>query len=204
MKHPASARQLRIMRVLTMVCFFHFSGLNNGFAFFAVLPGQVQPVNFAPVALHSIAFALNPSVWMQIPQRILGSASRRVLQGMRSQSGLVQSWLKTGLSPRGCPAGPSKPASDVPLTWASHPLSPNSSPGFSWLKFKRLDLLDWDRELQPLWAGERTGSEESRIQNDLKARPVRRAIRPRFMRRIRYSLNDDDGAAGRLIAGETF
>jgi len=92
MANSLSFSQRRILRFLTLACFFHFSGLNNGFAFFVVSPGQMAPINFAPIAIRSLAVAVNPFSWKRAlgrqtlarslfsSRQVLEISSRRTLQ----------------------------------------------------------------------------------------------------------------------------
>ncbi len=63
-------RRARIVRLLTLLSFFHFSGLNNGFTFIAAQAQSVQPIAFAPVALRSLCSAVNPFIWKSSLRRL--------------------------------------------------------------------------------------------------------------------------------------
>ncbi len=53
----------RFLRLLTLVSFFHFMGLNNGFTFMSVQLQPFQPVSFAPVFLKTLCVSVNPFAW---------------------------------------------------------------------------------------------------------------------------------------------
>ena len=53
----------QVMRVLTLICFFHFSGLNNGFAYLADASGAADGAGFAPYFVTGCAKVLNPLNW---------------------------------------------------------------------------------------------------------------------------------------------
>ncbi len=96
---------MKALRVLTLLCFFSFSGLNNGFTYFLVSPGQVQRFDFSHALIEKSASVLNPLHWKTIfldplaefafrkPARIVEFASQRAAQKFFTESVLVQSWV---------------------------------------------------------------------------------------------------------------
>ena len=97
--------QDRILRVLTLVCFFHFSGLNNGFSMVVVSAGRTQRVDFAPVMARQLVAGLNPGNWKRFffdPIRfrlvkrsanVISLASQRAIQSVLVESSHLQVWL---------------------------------------------------------------------------------------------------------------
>jgi len=76
---------LRITRLVTLACFFHFSGLNNGFTYLLnaqAAAGGPQMTGFAPVFLSKCVSAFNPVVWQK-------AASVSSIFGFFSRSGKV-------------------------------------------------------------------------------------------------------------------
>ena len=60
-----------VLRLLTLACFFHFAGLNNGFSFILSVPNlpageAVQPISFAPVFVAGICRIANPFAWKSV------------------------------------------------------------------------------------------------------------------------------------------
>lgn len=49
------------MRLLTLVCFFHFSGLNNGLSAIVISGGKIQSIELAPAIATKCATALRPA-----------------------------------------------------------------------------------------------------------------------------------------------
>ena len=218
MRNPLQTHQRRIMRILTMICFFHFSGLNNGFTFFAISPGQIRALNFAPVAIHSIASAINPFFWKRFltrgavfnsifsSHRVLEISSRRVLRGMSSQWILLKARSgfrilgsgSTNISFSSPLMGEDQGGGDSLQAPAPSPRSLALSSDFSkesWLK--RLDFIDWGRNLKffldPM-DGHWTKIGDDGVDNRLMAVALfpLRAVCPGFRQRIHYSSDDGD------------
>lgn len=94
----------RFARFLTLACFFHFSGLNNGFTCMVESSGTVQ-AGFAPVAIQQVARALNPVRWAELASkgswlhifsrssRVIEIASQQALESMFAESTLFQVWV---------------------------------------------------------------------------------------------------------------
>ena len=92
----------KFTRLLTLVCFFYFSGLNNGFTAFVVSSGKFEPVDFASVAVRGLAGVLNPAHWkrrviepmryalLSGSTRLIGSASQRAVQQILIESTFLQ------------------------------------------------------------------------------------------------------------------
>lgn len=163
------------MRVLTLVCFFHFSGLNNGFTFFAASPSQTQSLNFAPVAIQSIVFGINPFHWKRAltgraflnsifaSHRVLKIASYRVLRETFIQWSQVKEEtsfcsrlacarsnnnISLNLRAKSREAGRSR---EVIKFLTANPQTLDPRPDFSkesWLKLEKLDFLDLDYDLK--------------------------------------------------------
>ena len=79
---PHNRRQ-QTLRFLTLVCFFHFAGLNNGFTFMLAQaqPMSIQSVSFAPVFVKGLCTAVNPFAWkaalnFRFIKQVLFSSSR--------------------------------------------------------------------------------------------------------------------------------
>ena len=97
--------QNRVLRLLTLACFFHFSGLNNGFTTFIVSSGRIQRIDFAPVLAQKVVAALHPLHWKKIfldPVRfhlfptsanVIERASQRAIQYTILESLHLQSWI---------------------------------------------------------------------------------------------------------------
>jgi hypothetical protein len=93
MQSHSSLRRKRLVRIFTLLGFFHFSGLNNGFTFMVTQAQGVQSVNFAPVFIRSLCFAINPLFSRKIFQprtlKVAISYSGRILQ-FSSQSAILR------------------------------------------------------------------------------------------------------------------
>lgn len=109
------------LRLLTLVCFFNFSGLNNGFTYLVVSSGGVQKIDFTRALGIKAASLLNPSNWqdsffslrrafLSKPARALEFASERAVGSFLSESILVHAWVAQSWQ-----------------KWLSQP-GPNSSP----------------------------------------------------------------------------
>ena len=108
---PGASSKVRAMRVLTLVCFFHFSGLNNGFCLMAEQSGRLQSADFAPYLLQKIAWSLRPAhlkaavsrrgwtVLITRSGRVIRTASRQAVQGMLVESSFFQIWAGQCLKP---------------------------------------------------------------------------------------------------------
>ena len=212
--------RIRIFRVLTLISFFHFSGLNNGFSFYALSPAQIQPVNFAPVFVRSLCSAVNPFHWGQVfklrswkrlilsSRRTLQFSSRTALRkyhpqiliskigfrvsGLRIDSGRKDFFSSLIINSQSAPA-PS-PQSLAP--------SPFSSQNASWLKLEKLDFLDWDHNdkiFAPQGNRNMMGFREPALENRLKAGELYfiQASRPGFIRRNYVDADSED--SGHLL-----
>lgn len=96
----------QVLRGLTLVCFFHFSGLNNGFAGFVISSHNAQNLGFAPMMVKACVSVLNPINWKKfifqpLKSRILKRssevvevASQRVMQRLLVESSVFQIWLQ--------------------------------------------------------------------------------------------------------------
>jgi len=95
----------QVMRVLTLICFFHFSGLNNGFAYLADASGAADGAGFAPYFVTGCAKVLNPLNWKRTaldslrqfgfyrPARVIRHASSRAIKNMLVESTVFQLWF---------------------------------------------------------------------------------------------------------------
>jgi hypothetical protein len=104
-----TGRRMRVVRLLTLLCFFHFSGLNNGFSFLIVSPGHVKSANFAPVLIERVAGVMNPASWVRAvrsgewvhfltkPTRAIEISSQNVIENILTESTLLQAWLNYSL-----------------------------------------------------------------------------------------------------------
>jgi len=105
---------LCITRLLTLVCFFQFSGLNNGFTYFMVCPGSLKPaekINFTTVVVGKCARVLNPAHWKEMAAfetwfeaffrsgRVIELASQKAVQSMFVESSLFQIWINQSFAP---------------------------------------------------------------------------------------------------------
>ena len=100
----------RFARILTLVCFFHFSGLNNGFTAIAISSGSVERVSFAPVFINSVATAFNPAAWRRVfseglvfswflkSGQIIEHASQKAVRDMFVESSLFDMLLSQSLN----------------------------------------------------------------------------------------------------------
>jgi hypothetical protein len=114
--------KVRAMRFMTLVCFFHFSGLNNGFTFMAEHSGRLQGADFAPFILQKMAAPLRPSAlksvfsrraWAVLLSRsgkVIEAASQRSVQNMLIESSLFQVWAGQCLKPGRSAASVSGPS----------------------------------------------------------------------------------------------
>jgi hypothetical protein len=110
-KNLALSMRLRIMRLLTLICFFHFSGLNNGITCMVASSGKIESAGFAPVLISRIGFGLNPSNWSAIVShqewlrffsrsgRVIEISSQKAIRNMFLESTLFQVWMHNALSP---------------------------------------------------------------------------------------------------------
>src|SRR3989344_3343532 len=112
--------QNSVLRLLTLACFFHFSGLNNGFTTFIVSSGRIQRIDFAPVLAQRVVAALHPLHWKKIfldPVRfhlfptsanVIERASQMAIQYTILESLHLQSWI-SDFCLDGLAAVPAKP-----------------------------------------------------------------------------------------------
>lgn len=187
----------QILRLLTVVCFFHFSGLNNGFAFFSVTPAQAQPINFAPVFMRTLCSAVGPFHWGRVfrfrgwrrailsSSRTLQLSSRTALRRYHPQIFLsgVRNWRYSTPNPRSLilPASPQAltPSSGRERKESWHNLKALFEPvkgGFG-IKINNPDL-------------------ENRLRADKSHLPA--AMRPGFMRRNYVDADSKGGDADSL------
>ncbi|OGR79734.1 MAG: hypothetical protein A3I11_07700 [Elusimicrobia bacterium RIFCSPLOWO2_02_FULL_39_32] len=99
----------KMLRLLTLVSFFHFSGLNNGFTQIVVVSGSIQQTNFAPVAISKMAYILNPGIWKKClkanhwqklffsSSKVIEVASKGAIERMLSEGNLLQMWVQEAL-----------------------------------------------------------------------------------------------------------
>lgn len=92
---------------MTLACFFHFSGLNNGITCMVVSSGEMEGGGFAPVAIGKVARGLNPMVWGKLLEgrvwagwmsrsgRVIEAASQQAVESMLVESGLFQVWMNS-------------------------------------------------------------------------------------------------------------
>lgn len=106
------SKKERLLRVLTLAAFFHFSGLNNGFTQILVVSGQIQQTNFAPFVVSYFLKAVNPihiknniclkhlkKVFFgsgKLVQCVSQSAAQRIL----TEGNLIQIWLAESFKQR--------------------------------------------------------------------------------------------------------
>ena len=100
-----NAKKDQVMRVLTLICFFHFSGLNNGFAYFADSTGKVDESSFGSYAVAKCANVLNPLNWKSLvldpvlyrlfprSAQVIQYASNRAVRNMMVESSVFQMWV---------------------------------------------------------------------------------------------------------------
>lgn len=99
----------KAFRFLTLLSFFHFSGLNNGFTQIVVVSGSIQQTNFAPVAISKMAYILNPGIWKKClkanhwqklffsSSKVIEVASKGAVERMLSEGNLLQMWVQETL-----------------------------------------------------------------------------------------------------------
>ena len=99
------ALKIKAIRLLTLLSFFHFSGLNNGFAQGMISVGKVEGINFAPVAISKAVQLASPlnlkrfifeSRWSQIfshSGKVIGYASQNAVLRMLIEGNLFQIWV---------------------------------------------------------------------------------------------------------------
>ena len=106
----------KILRILTLACFFHFSGLNNGFTTLVVcagLPadgaGQIQRLDVAPLLARNFVAAFHTLRWKRIAldslrlrlfpksARVIEHASQIAVRSALIESSHMQIWLVAGL-----------------------------------------------------------------------------------------------------------
>lgn len=99
----------KTLRLLTLVSFFHFSGLNNGFTQIVVVSGSIQQTNFAPVVISKMAYVVNPRIWQKCLEashwqklffsssKVIEVASKGAIQRMLSEGNLFEIWLQESL-----------------------------------------------------------------------------------------------------------
>lgn len=104
-----SRPQHKITRILTLVCFFHFSGLNNGFTTLIISAGQIQRMDMAPLLAQNIVATLHPLHCKKIvldvlrlrvlprSAKVIALASHRAVQTMLIESSHAQMWLTESL-----------------------------------------------------------------------------------------------------------
>ncbi len=100
----------RVMRIITLISFFHLSGLNNGFTQVVLIGGQVEGFNFAPVAIGKVAHVMNPTLWKRTvldggwkntiygSGKIIEYSSQRAVTRMLTEGNLFQMWVVKSLS----------------------------------------------------------------------------------------------------------
>ena len=103
--------RLRIMRLLTLICFFHFSGLNNGITCMVVSSGRIESAGFAPVLISRVAAVLNPCRWSSLASReewmgllsrsgrVIEISSQKAIRNMFLESTLFQVWMHNTVGP---------------------------------------------------------------------------------------------------------
>ena len=107
-------KKIKLTRLLTLVCFFHFSGLNNGFTYFLAESSGARSsggTNFATVAIGKCASAINPLNWninscrkifrpFTRSGKMIEVASQRTVQNMLTRSGFFQICLNLTIKDR--------------------------------------------------------------------------------------------------------
>lgn len=98
-------KKKRLLRLLTLAAFFHFSGLNNGFTQILVVSGQIQQMNFAPFLITHFLQAINPIYLKkqvspkQLKRVLFGSGktiqtlSQSAAQRILTEGNLLQIWM---------------------------------------------------------------------------------------------------------------
>lgn len=103
MNRPAKISSFaRGIRLLTLASFVHFSGLNNGLAYFAQGAAPAPDMAFAPALANQFARLVNPMTWRQKifdparrwlflrSARVIESASQRAVKNLLIESGIMQ------------------------------------------------------------------------------------------------------------------
>src|SRR4051812_3974169 len=96
----------KAIRLLTLGCFFYFSGLNNGFTYFVISQGRMQRVDMAASLAAKLAPGLNPLAWKAAVQnafsaqftrsrKVIVFSSQRAVQNLLMESSLIQMWVET-------------------------------------------------------------------------------------------------------------
>ncbi|OGR54256.1 MAG: hypothetical protein A3I11_07675 [Elusimicrobia bacterium RIFCSPLOWO2_02_FULL_39_32] len=105
MKMKFKNKQKKLLRLLTLAAFFHFSGLNNGFTQILVVSGQIQQTNFAPFLITHFLQAMNPihlkkqGSLKQLKKVLFGSGktiqtlSQSAVQRILTEGNLLQIWM---------------------------------------------------------------------------------------------------------------
>ena len=105
MKVHKYSNRLRLVRLLTLFSFFHFSGLNNGFTQVIVVAGKIQGANFAPALICKIGKAAGTVSWKNYftadqwqeaffkSSKVIEFASRSAVEKMLIESNLFQVWM---------------------------------------------------------------------------------------------------------------
>ena len=75
---------------MTLASFVHFSGLNNGLAYFAQDAGQAPAMAFAPTLVKQFAKFINPKLLFVRSARAIESASQRAVKNLLIESGILQ------------------------------------------------------------------------------------------------------------------
>ena len=105
--------KIGVIRLITLVCFFHFSGLNNGFSCLVKVssqcPAQFVKISFVPAVVQKISQTVRQSSRMQLfsggrwahpfnrSGKFLEIVSQNALQGMLLKSTAFQMWVNQAL-----------------------------------------------------------------------------------------------------------
>ena len=150
-----------VLRALTLVCFFNFTGLNNGFTAVSISSGKVQSADFAPVIIEHLAAIMIPLGWnrkgvlsagihfFMRSRRVVEYASQNAVQSVLLESALFQIWSGNFVKTLKVSPGPSVPGSHPIFSFASrdaYQMEKTSSylsggKGRSWLKKEKWDSL---------------------------------------------------------------
>ncbi|OGR84111.1 MAG: hypothetical protein A2901_00890 [Elusimicrobia bacterium RIFCSPLOWO2_01_FULL_54_10] len=100
---------VKFLRIFTLLCFFSFSGLNNGFTYLIVSAHGVQRVDLTPLLLQKTARMANPLNWKPVilnfartrlsrSVKVIEYASQRAVHNFLLEAALAQNWMRTSVS----------------------------------------------------------------------------------------------------------